>query len=244
MIVYRTKKDLALHLDSMRGNNMRIGLVPTMGALHRGHASLIERASSENDVTVVSIFVNPTQFNDPADLKRYPRTLDQDLDLLQGLNVHVVFVPSEKEMYPDLDNRTFDLGNLDKVMEGKHRKDHFNGVAQIVSKLFEAVKPDKAYFGQKDAQQVLVIRKMVADLNMNLEVITIPTAREFDGLAMSSRNIYLNTEERKAATILYKALTEAREKKLSGERDANHLRQMMTLMIQSEPMAGIDYISM
>jgi len=213
MIVYRTRQDVAAHLDATRDLGKRIGFVPTMGALHRGHASLIERAGKENDILVVSIFVNPTQFNEPADLENYPRKMDEDLKMLRDLETDVVFTPSEKEMYPEEDSRTFDLGGLDKVMEGTFRKGHFNGVAQIVSKLFETVRPHRAYFGQKDFQQLVIIRKLVELMNLDISIVGCPIIREPDGLAMSSRNELLNRAERKAAPHIYQILMAAKEQK-------------------------------
>jgi len=212
MIVYRTKSDLTGHLHSIQNEGKTIGLVPTMGALHRGHASLVEKANTENDFVVVSIFVNPSQFNDPSDLDHYPRTLDQDLELLRQLEADLVFVPSVKEMYPEKDSRIFDLGSLDKVMEGKHRQGHFNGVAQIVSKLFLLIRPNRAYFGQKDFQQLVIIRRLVDILKLDLSIVPCPIIREKDGLAMSSRNIRLSKEERKLAAVIYETLVNAREK--------------------------------
>ncbi len=213
MIVYRTKEDLTRHLTLVRREKNSIGLVPTMGALHLGHISLVEKAKSENDVVVVTIFVNPTQFNDPGDLESYPRTLDRDLDMLQKQDVDLVFVPSIKEMYPENDKRIFDLDPLDKVMEGKHRKGHFNGVAQIVSKLFLLTHPHRAYFGQKDFQQLTIIRRLTEILNLDIHIVPCPIIREKDGLAMSSRNERLTREERKLAPYIYETLTLAREKK-------------------------------
>ena len=206
MIVYRSKEDLSRHLDSLRRENNSIGLVPTMGALHRGHASLVEKAARENDVVVVTIFVNPTQFNDPGDLENYPRTLDRDLDLLQKLESDLVFVPSVQEMYPEEDERIFDLDPLDKVMEGKHRKGHFNGVAQIVSKLFQLSLPHRAYFGQKDFQQLVIIRRLTALLKLDIQIVPCPIIREKDGLAMSSRNVRLSKHFRKKALVLNRML--------------------------------------
>jgi pantoate--beta-alanine ligase len=186
-----------------------------MGALHRGHTSLVEKSSEENEISVVTIFVNPTQFNDPRDLEKYPRTLDADLELLQSLNVDLVFVPSEQEMYPEEDTRVFDLGQLDKVMEGKYRKGHFNGVAQIVSRLFEITRPTRAYFGQKDFQQLVIVRRLVDLLGMDLEIVACPIIREKDGLAMSSRNMRLSKTERALAPAIFLTLQLAREKRSS-----------------------------
>jgi len=213
MIVYRTRDDLTRHLNSVRREIHSIGLVPTMGALHRGHMSLVEKAAAENDVIVVTIFVNPTQFNDRSDLESYPRTLDRDLDMLQKLEADLVFVPSVTEMYPEEDVRIFDLDPLDKVMEGKHRKGHFNGVAQIVSKLFLLTLPDRAYFGQKDFQQLVIVRRLTEILNLNIQIVPCPIVREKDGLAMSSRNERLSKEERKLAPYIYETLELARKKK-------------------------------
>ena len=213
MIVYRTRKDLTSHLAALRDRGKIIGFVATMGALHEGHVSLIERAKIENDALVVSIFVNPTQFNDPADLENYPRKLDEDLQMLQSMEVDIAFAPSVEEMYPEEDHRTFDLGGLDRVMEGKYREGHFNGVARIVSKLFETISPDRAYFGRKDFQQLVIIRKLVELLELDIAIIGCPIVREPDGLALSSRNELLTREERKAAPFIYITLKIAREKK-------------------------------
>ena len=239
MIVYRTKKDLALHLDALRTTHKSIGLVPTMGALHQGHSSLVKRATGENDATVISIFVNPTQFNDPVDLEKYPRTLDRDLEVLQGLNADVVFVPSLKEMYPEEDSRTFDLGPMDSVMEGKHRKDHFNGVAQIVSKLFEEVNPDRAYFGQKDFQQLVIIKRLVEIMNLEVSIIACPIIREADGLAMSSRNARLNREERNIAPFIHTTLMLAREK--SGSLSPADVRSWVITQFAGQSLMHLEY---
>ncbi|MCA1746377.1 MAG: pantoate--beta-alanine ligase, partial [Bacteroidales bacterium] len=188
MRVIAKKDALQKAITSAREQHKKIGLVPTMGALHDGHLSLIRAAVKNNDFIVVTIFVNPTQFNNPKDLARYPRDLDADLELLNGYPVDLIFAPSVKEMYPEQDRRTFDLSPLDSAMEGRFRPGHFNGVAQIVSKLFDAVRPDRAYFGQKDFQQLTIIKKLVSMLNLGIEIISCPTIREEDGLAMSSRN--------------------------------------------------------
>jgi len=211
MIVYRTITDLSGHLHSLKSEGKTIGLVPTMGALHQGHMSLVEKANAENDIVAVSIFVNPTQFNDPSDLEQYPRTLDQDLDQLQKLEADLVFVPSVLEMYPEEDKQQFDLDGLDRVMEGKHREGHFNGVAQIVSKLFLLFHPQRAYFGQKDYQQLVIIRKLVEILNLDINIVPCPIVRENDGLAMSSRNSRLSKEERKLTPFIYETLVQASE---------------------------------
>ena len=187
---------LKQELSLVREESRKIGLVPTMGALHEGHLSLVEAAADQGNYIIVSIFVNPTQFNDPSDLERYPRDLQRDMNLLENYPVEVVFHPGVEEMYPEPDSRHFDLSPLDEVMEGKHRPGHFRGVAQIVSKLFEAVEPDLAYFGEKDFQQLAIIRKLTEILGMNIQIIGCPIIREADGLAMSSRNQLLTPEQR------------------------------------------------
>lgn len=180
-----------------------------MGALHGGHISLVERATSENDVVVVSIFVNPTQFNDPNDLVNYPRTPEKDLALLETAGVDYVFMPTESEIYPQPDTRLFNFGQLDRVMEGAHRPGHFNGVAQVVSRLFDIVKPNRAYFGQKDYQQLVIIRQLVKMLGLSIDIIACPIVREADGLAMSSRNLLLSPECRASAPLIHRTLVEA-----------------------------------
>lgn len=206
MKIIDTIKDLRLLLDESRAAGKSVGLVPTMGALHAGHASLVERAVKENDVVVVSVFVNPTQFNDKNDLKNYPRTLDADCALLERIGATVAFAPSVEEMYPEEDTRQFSFAPLDTVMEGACRPGHFNGVAQIVSKLFYAVEPDRAYFGEKDFQQLAIIREMVRQLGMELEIVGCPIVREEDGLAMSSRNTLLSEDERERALTISSTL--------------------------------------
>ena len=202
--------ELRLALDECRGRGCSIGLVPTMGALHEGHASLVRRSVAENDVTVVSVFLNPTQFNDPKDLERYPRTLEADCELLEACGADIVFAPGVEEIYPEPDTRCFSYPPTDSVMEGAMRPGHFNGVCQIVSKLFSYVEPDKAYFGEKDYQQIAVIRRMVADLGFGLEIVPCPVIRQSDGLAMSSRNTLLSDEERQTAANIYRVLNESR----------------------------------
>lgn len=206
MRVIHTIKELREVLDVCRSNGQKIGLVPTMGALHKGHASLVEAAVKENDVVVVSIFVNPTQFNDKNDLKNYPRDLQADCKLLETIGASIVFAPEVEEMYPEPDTRTFGFAPLDTVMEGACRPGHFNGVAQIVSKLFYAVEPDRAYFGEKDFQQLAIIRAMVKQLNIDVEIIGCPIVRESDGLALSSRNMLLTSEERQRALTISRTL--------------------------------------
>lgn len=206
MKVIRTIGELKNELNSCRENGKTIGLVPTMGALHAGHASLVERSVRENDLTVVSIFVNPTQFNDKNDLMNYPRDLDADCGLLDAVGAQIAFAPEVEEMYPEPDTRQFSFAPLDEVMEGPFRPGHFNGVAQIVSKLFYAVEPDRAYFGEKDFQQLAIIRDMVRQLGLKLEIVGCPIVREVDGLAMSSRNTLLTSEERTRALNISRTL--------------------------------------
>ena len=215
MKVIRTICELKNELDLCREKGKSIGLVPTMGALHAGHASLVKRSVNENDVTVVSIFVNPTQFNDKNDLMNYPRDLDADCRLLDGVGAAIAFAPEVEEMYPEPDTRQFSFAPLDEVMEGPFRPGHFNGVAQIVSKLFYAVEPDRAYFGEKDFQQLAIIREMGRQLGLKLDIVGCPIVREEDGLAMSSRNMLLTAEERtralKISRTLFASLDYAKE---------------------------------
>jgi len=239
MIVYRTKNDLTGHLNSLRAENLSIGLVPTMGALHLGHLSLVEKAAAENDMVVVSIFVNPTQFNDPSDLEHYPRTLDRDLEMLQKWETDLVFVPSVKEMYPEEDERNFDLDPLDKVMEGKHRPGHFKGVAQIVSKLFQLTLPKRAYFGQKDFQQLVIVRRLTEILGMDVQIVSCPIMREKDGLAMSSRNERLSKEERKLAPYIYETLKLAGEKQV--ELSPPELKEWVRERFDLKPELRLEY---
>ncbi len=221
-----------------------VGFVPTMGYLHEGHLELVRRARAENRHVIVSIFVNPTQFGPKEDYASYPRDTERDLALLKKEKVGIVFMPGAEEMYPPGYITWVDVTKVTGRLEGAVRPGHFRGVATVVAKLFNIVEPTRAYFGQKDAQQLVVIKKMVADLNMNLEVIAVPTVREPDGLAMSSRNVYLNPEERKSAQVLYKALTLAQKLRNKGETNADIIRKEMTSLIQSEPhVAGIDYVS-
>lgn len=220
-----------------------VGFVPTMGYLHEGHLVLVRRAKAENSSVVVSIFVNPTQFGPQEDFNKYPRDPQRDLAMLEKEGVDIVFMPSVAEMYPPEFSSWVDVGKIAERLEGASRPGHFRGVATVVAKLFNIVQPDRAYFGQKDAQQLIVIKKMAAELNMNLEVVAVPTVREPDGLAMSSRNTYLNPEERKAAVVLYQALTLAQKLWSQGEKDTQAIRQQMTELIQKQPLANIEYIS-
>ena len=215
MLIVQTIAELKACLNKEREEGHSVGLVPTMGALHAGHASLVERSVKENDVTVVSIFLNPTQFNDKKDLERYPRTLEADCELLEKCGAQVVFAPSVEEVYPEPDTRVFSYPPTDAVMEGAFRPGHFNGVCQIVSKLFDYVEPDRAYFGEKDYQQICVIRRMVEDLKMDINIVACPVIREESGLARSSRNTLLSDDERQLAAHIYRVLSESRKKQMS-----------------------------
>ena len=228
MLVGETIKELKQELEKYNSKN--IGFVPTMGALHDGHISLVKRSVEENDVTVVSVFVNPTQFNDKADLERYPRTEEADKKLLEAAGCDIVFMPQVEEMYPEEDTRVFNFGCIETVMEGKYRPGHFNGVAQIVSKLFYAVEPTRSYFGEKDFQQVAIIRDMVRQLNLPVEIIACPIIREESGLARSSRNELLSAEERKKAALISEVLSKSVNfaKEMSVEEVKNWVCEQFT----------------
>jgi pantoate--beta-alanine ligase len=225
---------------SLRGT---FGLVPTMGALHAGHGSLIERARQDCNHVGVSIFVNPAQFGTGEDFGNYPRPINKDLELLESKDVDLVWIPSAESIYPRGFQTWITVDEVSAPLEGKCRPGHFRGVATIVAKLFNAFTPDKAYFGQKDAQQVAVLKRMVQDLNFPVELVICPTVREPDGLALSSRNSYLSPSERQAATVLYRALSAARDKFENGERDAESLRAVMRSVLRSEPLATEQYVS-
>lgn len=239
MIVYRTKEELIRHLDDLRQKQKSIGFVPTMGALHDGHISLVSRSIKDNDATIVSIFVNPTQFNDLTDLENYPRTPEEDLIRLNEKGVDLVFIPSVKEMYPENDPMAFDLEGLDLVMEGASREGHFSGVAQIVSKFFQMINPVRAYFGQKDFQQLVIIRHLVRKMDMKIEIVSCPIIREKDGLAMSSRNIRLGRKERKAAPFIYETLSEAVN--LKGEMSPQELKLWVTGRFEQQSLMRLVY---
>ena len=211
MVLFHTIKDIQNYLKSSENIGKSIGFVPTMGALHAGHLSLIQRSKQENDLTVCSIFVNPTQFNNPEDLIKYPRTLEADSQLLEQEQCDIVFAPSAEEMYPNMQEMSMNFGNLEQVMEGKFRPGHFNGVGIVVSKLFNIIKPTKSYFGLKDLQQVAVISRMVKDLSYDLDLVVCPTFRENDGLAMSSRNVRLSPAARTIAPKIYDSLLLAKD---------------------------------
>jgi pantoate--beta-alanine ligase len=220
-----------------------VGLVPTMGYLHEGHLGLARRSLEDNDLTVVSIFVNPAQFGPNEDLDRYPRDEERDLRLLRELGVHAVYLPSPNTMYPENYETYVEPGRTAAPLEGASRPGHFRGVLTVVLKLLTAVRPDRAYFGRKDAQQLRVIRRMVVDFDLGIEVVPCPIVREDDGLAMSSRNVYLKPEERTAAVVLNRALSEAAAAFDAGERDAGRLRGIIRSRIEGEPLAAIDYVS-
>jgi pantoate--beta-alanine ligase len=220
-----------------------VGLVPTMGYLHAGHLSLVERARRENDRVAASLFVNPTQFGPSEDLARYPRDLERDTRLLDEAGCELLFAPAVEEMYPAGFETAVDVGSVAGPLEGARRPGHFRGVATVVMKLFGIIQPDRAYFGQKDAQQLAVIKKMVRDLDVPVEVHGCPTVREADGLAMSSRNVYLGPDERRAAPALHRALAAGRDRWAAGERDAEALRQAMRSVLAAEPLVRVDYVS-
>ncbi|MEE4198486.1 MAG: pantoate--beta-alanine ligase [Bacteroidales bacterium] len=212
MKIIKQKAEVIAEINSLKQQGKSIGFVPTMGALHQGHLSLIECSNKEDDITVVSIFVNPTQFNNPSDFEKYPRILEDDLVQLKKVKCDILFVPSKEEMYPEEDQREFDFGHLDKVMEGAHRPGHFRGVGLIVSKLFEIVDPDRAYFGEKDFQQIAIIKSLTNRLDLPIEIVSCPIIREPDGLAMSSRNMRLTDQQRENVPLIAKTLFEARDR--------------------------------
>lgn len=239
MKVIHTIKDLQTELTVLKAQGKKVGLVPTMGALHAGHASLVKRSANENDVTVVSVFVNPTQFNDKNDLAKYPRTLDADCRLLEDCGVTFVFAPSVEEMYPQPDTRQFSYAPLDTVMEGAFRPGHFNGVCQIVSKLFDAVTPDRAYFGEKDFQQLAIIREMVRQMKYKLEIVGCPIVREQDGLALSSRNKRLSAEERENALKISQTIFKSRT--FAASHTVSETQKMVEDAIEDAPGLRLEY---
>lgn len=243
MKLVKTVAELREEIAAAKLAGKTIGLVPTMGALHEGHASLIKAANMENDFVVVSVFVNPTQFGPNEDLEAYPRTLDADCKLAESMGADIVFAPSAKEMYPSEDMTWVEVtGNVSKVLCGRSRPIHFRGVTTVVSKLFNLAQPDRAYFGQKDAQQVEVLKRMVKDLFFNLQLRIMPIVREADGLAKSSRNTYLSASEHEAALVLSRSLKKAQERFAAGERDAAVLTEAVRAEIAAEPMSDIDYV--
>jgi pantoate--beta-alanine ligase len=241
MYILRTVKEVREALGVV-GRQSNIGLVPTMGALHSGHGALIQAARKESGVVVASIFVNPLQFAPNEDYGRYPRAFESDVELCKRQGADLVFAPSVGEMYP-LPQLTFtEVTRLSDHLCGKFRPGHFRGVATVVLKLFNIVQPDRAYFGEKDMQQLAVIRRMVADLNVPVQIVGVPTVRESDGLAISSRNQYLNAAERKAASVLYRALQTAAEEVRSGQRDASRIREVAMRVLDREPLIRVEYV--
>jgi pantoate--beta-alanine ligase len=239
MKLFTTVSALQTALNNNRTNGLSIGFVPTMGALHEGHLSLVSQAGKNNDVVVVSVFVNPTQFNDKNDLEKYPRTLESDMEKLSHLKCEYVFAPAAEEVYPEPDTRKFDFGNLETVMEGRFRPGHFNGVAQVVSRLFDIVKPDRAYFGLKDFQQLAIIKELVRQLKYPVEIVPCEIVRAPDGLAMSSRNTLLTPEYREAAPLIYRTLLKANEQKRS--KSVKELKEMVVAEIESNPLLKVEY---
>ena len=239
MKVIHTIEDLQAGLSVLKAQGKKVGLVPTMGALHAGHASLVKRSVNENDVTVVSVFVNPTQFNDKNDLVKYPRTLEADCKVLEDCGATLVFAPSVEEMDPEPDTRQFGYAPLDTVMEGAFRPGHFNGVCQIVSKLFDAVKPHRAYFGEKDFQQLAIIREMVRQMKFDLEIVGCPSVREEDGLALSSRNARLSSDERENALNISRTLFKSRT--FAATHSVSETQKMVEDAIAAAPGLRLEY---
>jgi pantoate--beta-alanine ligase len=242
MQIVKTVEEVRAIVKEWRKQGLSVGFVPTMGFLHEGHASLIERAAKENDRVVVSDFVNPIQFGPKEDLASYPRDIDRDAAVCEKAGASLIFHPEKEEMYFDNFSTYVDMTGPSDELCGKSRPTHFRGVCTVVAKLFLIVAPDRAYFGEKDAQQLCVITRMVRDLNFDIEIVGCPIVREEDGLAKSSRNTYLSTEERKAAVILSRALAKGKEQVLAGERDAGKVIQTISDIIASEPLARIDYV--
>ena len=240
MIIARNVAEMRAARKALKGP---VGLVPTMGYLHEGHLTLVRHSKAENTSTVVSIFVNPTQFGQNEDFGKYPRAPEIDLTMLEKLATDVVFMPTPEVIYPPRFNTWVTVEKVTERLEGAVRPGHFRGVATVVNKLFNIVQPDKAYFGQKDAQQCVVVKKMASDLNMPLEIVIVPTVREPDGLAMSSRNVYLSTEERRSAIVLSQSLKLAEDMIAKGEKNAERIRGEMRAIIEREPKAVIDYVS-
>jgi len=236
-------KTLRTELDTLRARGKSIGFVPTMGALHEGHLSLIRRCRKENDITVISIFVNPTQFGPGEDYKSYPRPQEKDLSLAREEDVDIVFVPTVKEMYPQPHRTSIDIKEITGQLCGKTRPGHFEGVATVVAKLFNIVSPQTAYFGQKDYQQTLVVRQLVKDLNLPLKIAVCPIIREKDGLAMSSRNKHLSPKHRREAAVLYQSLKSAKQKILTGERNVKKIIDFIRSTIKNKSSGEIDYVS-
>ncbi len=239
MKVIRYIKELQHTLQQSKLQGCTIGFVPTMGALHKGHLYLVNASVSQNKLTIVSIYVNPAQFNDKNDLSNYPRDLEKDCKLLEETGCNIVFAPNDQEMYPEPDLRKFEFGQLGMIMEGLHRPGHFNGVAKIVTRFFDIIQPNRAYFGRKDFQQLAIVRKMVSDFNYNIEIVACPIVRESDGLAMSSRNMLLSAEHRAAAPIIYKTLSAAKELFLNN--DYKQLSDNIIKSIHLSPLLKVEY---
>lgn len=242
MFICHTVAEIRRFVREARTRGQTVGFVPTMGYLHRGHLELMRQAKERCDVVVISIFVNPTQFGPQEDFARYPRDMERDVEMAGEVGVDAVFNPSVEEIYPAGYCTYVEVERVTERLCGLSRPGHFRGVATVVAKLFNIVNPDQAFFGQKDAQQVLVIKRMAADLNMDLEVVTLPTVREADGLAMSSRNVYLDAVQRQAALVLSRSLQAAAEAVAAGRRDVSTIRQLVVGMIKAEPLAEIDYV--
>lgn len=245
MILCQNVAELKNLVATFKQNGKSIGLVPTMGALHEGHASLIKAAHAENDITIVSVFVNPTQFGPNEDYAAYPRTLEKDCTVAENAGADVVFAPKKEDLYPNKDMTWVEVtGDITKVLCGRTRPIHFRGVTTVITKLFNLTMPNRAYFGLKDAQQTQVLQRMVDDLFFNINLRIMPIVREADGIAKSSRNVYLSPEERKAALILSKSLKHAQDLFLHGERNSAKIVDAVTQMIKSEPLSDIDYVEM
>lgn len=240
MKVFQTIESLQKYLLVLRERNQDIGFVPTMGALHDGHLKLVSRSVADNDVTVCSIFVNPTQFNNPSDLKKYPRMTDKDIVLLKKVNCDIVFIPSVEDIYPEPDETNYDFGKLESVMEGKFRPGHFKGVAMVVKRLFEIVDPDNAYFGLKDYQQYLVIKALVKQFNLRVNIVGCPTVREKEGLAMSSRNLRLTENQNNAASVIYKKLKFIKDN--FDKKSVSEWKNWFSNEINNNPELQLEYI--
>lgn len=230
-------------VSELKSRNLSVGFVPTMGYIHDGHLALVRRARDENDFVIMSIFVNPIQFGMNEDYDRYPRDLKRDIEIASSEGVDLLFTPSRDEMYPNGFRTYVEVEGWGERLCGLSRPGHFRGVTTVVAKLFMLVEPDRAYFGTKDIQQLLIVRRMVRDMNMKVQIVPVPTVRESDGLAMSSRNVYLSQSERLAARVLYRSLTEAEKMFIAGERNADEIRRKMVSIINTEPLARIDYVS-
>lgn len=239
MEIFKTIPEIRQRLHELKLKGNSIGFVPTMGALHKGHISLVERAVDENDIVVCSIFVNPIQFNNKEDLEKYPRTIDTDIKMLEKYGCDILFFPDNDEMYPEADNTVFDFGQFDKILEGKYRPGHFNGVAIVVKKLFEIIEPDKAYFGKKDYQQLAIIKKLVEYINSKITIIGCSSIREDDGLAMSSRNMRLTAHERSIAPQIYRILSEI--KALAKEKSLKEVKQWAVREFEKYPEFRLEY---